>query len=62
MLFLAYYIIICLSQILLMFFEHVIRNSAPDEVESITAQMANFKEMYKNPLFAILISQVIKTI
>ena len=36
--------------------EHVIRNSAPDEVEAITAQMANFKEMYKNPLFAILIT------
>jgi len=38
------------------FSEHVIRNAAPDEVEAKTAQMANFKEMYKNPLFAILIS------
>ena len=36
--------------------EHVIRNSAPDEVESMTAQMADFKEMYKNPLFAIFIT------
>ena len=34
----------------------MIRHSAPDEVEATTAQMANFKEMYKNPLFAILVS------
>ena len=38
------------------FTEHMIRNSAPEEVEAVTARMANFKEMYKNPLFAILIS------
>ncbi len=38
------------------FTEYVIRNSAPDEVEAKTAQMANFKEMYKNPLFAIFIT------
>lgn len=38
------------------FTEHVIRNSPPEEIESTTAQMANFKEMYKNPLFAIFIS------
>lgn len=38
--------------------EYVIRNSAPDEVETKTAQMANFKEMYKNPLFAILITYI----
>ena len=38
------------------FTEHVIRNSPPEEVEATTAQMANFKEMYKNPLFAIFIS------
>ena len=36
--------------------DYIIRNSAPDEVEAMTVQMANFKEMYKNPLFAILIS------
>ncbi len=36
--------------------DYIIRNSAPDEVEAATAQMANFKEMYKNPLFAILMT------
>lgn len=35
---------------------HVIRNTAPDEVEAVTTQMADFKEMYKNPLFAIFIT------
>ena len=38
------------------FTEHVIRNSAPEEVEAKTEQMAYFKELYKNPLFAILIT------
>lgn len=38
------------------FTDYMIRNSAPDEVEATTAQMANFKEMYKNPLFVILIT------
>lgn len=38
------------------FTEWAIRNSSPDEVETTTAQMKNFKEMYKNPLFAILIT------
>ncbi len=36
--------------------QYVIKNAAPSQVEAITAQMENFKEMYKNPLFAILIS------
>ncbi len=36
--------------------EYVIKISPPEEVEAKSAQMANFKEMYKNPLFAILIS------
>ena len=36
--------------------EHVIKNTAPDQVEAVTTQMANFKEMYKNPLFAIFIT------
>lgn len=36
--------------------DYIIRNSAPEEVEAVTNQMANFKEMYKNPLFAILIT------
>ena len=38
------------------FTEYMIKNSAPDQVEATTAQMATFKELYKNPLFAILIS------
>ena len=38
------------------FADYVIRNSAPEDVEANTAQMASFKEMYKNPLFAILIT------
>lgn len=38
--------------------DYVIRNSAPDEVEAVTAQMESFLEMYKNPLFAILISYI----
>lgn len=36
--------------------EFMIKNSAPDKVEETTANMANFKEMYKNPLFAIFVS------
>jgi hypothetical protein len=40
------------------FSEVVIRNSPAEEVDAVTAQMANFKEMYKNPLFAILISYI----
>ena len=38
------------------FTDYMIRNSPPEEVEATTAQMADFKEMYKNPLFAILIT------
>lgn len=36
--------------------DYIIRNSAPDQIETTTAQMKSFKEMYKNPLFAILIT------
>ncbi len=36
--------------------DYVIRNSAPDEIEATTTQMKSFKEMYKNPFFAILIT------
>lgn len=36
--------------------DYLIKNAAPDEVEATTTQMANFKEMYKNPLFAVLIT------
>jgi hypothetical protein len=38
------------------FTEYMIRNSPAEEVETTTAQMENFKEMYKNPLFVILIT------
>jgi len=34
----------------------MIKNSAPEDVAATIAQMANFKELYKNPLFAMLIS------
>ncbi len=51
---LYYYLVI--PDFIDVFSEHMIRNSAPDEVEAITTQMADFKEMYKNPLFAILIT------
>ncbi len=36
--------------------ECMIKNSPVDKVEATTAQMTNFKEMYKNPLFAIFVS------
>lgn len=36
--------------------DYMIRNAQPNEVEAITEQMTGFKEMYKNPLFAILIT------
>jgi hypothetical protein len=38
------------------FTDYMIKHSAPDQVEATTAQMASFKEMYKNPLFSIFIS------
>jgi len=36
--------------------EHVLNTCAASEVETKRAEMANFKEMYKNPLFVILIT------
>lgn len=38
------------------YIDHVIRNSPPEEVETLTVQMASFKEMYKNPLIRIFIT------
>lgn len=35
---------------------HVLKNTPPAELQAKTAEMASFKEMYKNPLFAILIT------
>jgi hypothetical protein len=36
--------------------DYVLRITPPDQVKAKAAEMANFKEMYKNPLFAILIT------
>ena len=36
--------------------EYVLKNSEPGEVQAKKTEMANFKEMYKNPLFVILIT------
>ena len=39
------------------YIQHVLNNcTSPEELSSKTREMANFKEMYKNPFFAILIS------
>lgn len=38
------------------FSEYMIRNAAPENVETVTTQMESFKEMYKNPFFVVLIS------
>ena len=35
---------------------HVLHNSAPEELATKTQEMADFKEMYKNPLFVVLIT------
>ena len=36
--------------------EHVLKNINPNELEAKRTEMANFKEMYKNPLFVIMIT------
>ena len=36
--------------------DYVLKNSAPEDVQAKKTEMANFKEMYKNPLFVILIT------
>ena len=36
--------------------EHVLVNTAEADVPAVTVEMANFKEMYNNPLFVILIT------
>jgi len=38
------------------FTANVIKNSPPDQVEAVTAQMKQFLENYKNPFFAIFIT------
>ncbi len=40
------------------YIDYIIRNSAAGEVEAKTAQMENFREMFKNPLFAILFTYI----
>lgn len=36
--------------------EHVLASTAPEDVEAKSAQMADFKEMYQNPVFTLLIT------
>lgn len=36
--------------------DYVLKACSPNDVQAKTAEMANFKEMYKNPLFVILIT------
>ena len=36
--------------------DYVLKNSSPDTIEAKSEEMAGFKEMYKNPLFVILIT------
>ena len=36
--------------------DHVLTTCAPEDVAAKAAQMADFKEMYKNPLFVVLIT------
>ncbi len=36
--------------------DYVLKNCTPDDLPAKTKEMANFKEMYKNPLFVILIT------
>lgn len=38
------------------FIEHTLANCSPADLEAKRIEMANFKEMYKNPLFAVFIS------
>ena len=35
---------------------YVLENCTPGELQAKTTEMANFKEMYNNPLFVILIT------
>lgn len=35
---------------------HVLKNCSPNDVAAKTAEMAKFKEMYKNPLFVVLLT------
>ena len=39
-----------------LYIDFVLKKTPPEELQAKTAEMASFKEMYKNPLFAILIS------
>lgn len=36
--------------------QRVLNTCSPDDLEAKTKEMANFKEMYKNPLFVVLIT------
>lgn len=39
-----------------LYIAHVLESTSPEELQAKSAEMASFKEMYKNPFFAILIS------
>jgi hypothetical protein len=39
-----------------LYIEFVLKNTPPEQLQAKTTEMTNFKEMYKNPFFAILIS------
>ena len=54
---LAYYYIFA-PDFIDVFTDYVLRHSAPEDLATKTAQMAEFKEMYKNPLFAIFITYI----
>lgn len=36
--------------------DYVLKHCTPEDLPAKTKEMANFKEMYKNPLFVILIT------
>lgn len=52
---LSYYYLFA-PEFLDLYIAYVLKNTPPADLPAKTAEMANFKEMYKNPLFAILIS------
>lgn len=53
---LGYYYLF-LPEFLDAYIQHVLNNcTSPEDLAAKTREMANFKEMYKNPFFAILIS------
>lgn len=52
---LSYYYLF-VPEFLDVYISYVLKNTPTSDLPAKTVEMANFKEMYKNPLFAILIS------